>query len=124
MAFEEHQKRRRQRRTNPRISIRKSGGIGINAAAVSEYFADTEAVTLLYDAETNRIGVKPADPEYENAYNVVRASESESASIAGEGFLNAYDLNHEQTTHYAAVWDEDAEMVVADLDDPVGTYGE
>jgi len=127
MAFEKFDEagsgRGRPATTDPMISLRKSGSVGVNQAAVNEYFDDNDGAVLYYDEEENRIGIKPvSDNEADEAAYTVSKSDS-GGTIAGTSFLKKYDLVPEITTQYDPIWDEDEELVVIDLDSPLGTYG-
>jgi len=107
----------------PKVSLRKSGSIGINQVALGEYFDENEGAVLYYDEEENRIGIKPvADKATDDAAYTVSKNDS-NGTIAGETFLNRYDILPEVTTQYTPQWNDDEDLVVIDLDDPVATYG-
>lgn len=109
--------------TEPMISIRKSGSIGVNSAALEEYFEEADGAVMYYDEEKNRIGIEPvADKDADEAAYTVSKTES-GGTIAPQAFLERYDLLPDVTTQYDPEWDEDEELVVLDLDDPSGTYG-
>lgn len=109
--------------TEPMISVRKSGSIGINQAALTEYFAENEAAIMYYDADADRIGIEPvADKDAdEAAYSLTRSDSG--GTLAPKAFLRTYDLIPEVTTQYEPAWDEDAGLVSLDLTDPLKTYG-
>ncbi|MFB1064849.1 hypothetical protein [Natrinema sp. H-ect4] len=107
--------------SEPRISLRKSGSIGISKAAMNEWFEDADAVVLHYDEDNDRIGLEPVEAGEDHSYTI---TESEGGgSVTPSAFMNRYDLVPEVTTRYAAEWDDDNELVVADLSESVGTYG-
>lgn len=125
MGFEkfDESERGRTARTEPKVSLRKSGSIGINQAAISEYFADDDGAVLYFDGDDNRIGIEPvADSDADEAAYTVSKTDS-GGTIAGQAFLAQYDLTPAVTTQYAPGWDDDHSFVVIDLDDPTGTYG-
>lgn len=123
MGFEKYDKGTGRGTSQPRVSLRKSDTIGINGAAIEEYFEDTDGVILYYDEEDNRVGLEPADADDSDAYTLVRANNSNSATVNATGFMTDHGLTPEQTTHYEAQWDDDADLVSIDLDEPVTTYG-
>jgi len=109
--------------TDPMISLRKSGSIGINQAALEEYFADADGAVMYYDPEERRVGIEPvADKESDEAAYTVSKSDS-GGTIAPKTFLKTYDLVPDVTTQYTPEWDDERGFVVVDLDDPSGTYG-
>lgn len=109
--------------TDPMISIRKSGSLGINETALEEYFNDDEAVVLYYDDESNRVGIEPvADKGADDAAYTISKTNSGGA-VTPKAFLEQYELIPEVTTQYEPEWDDDEELIVIDLDDPIGTHG-
>jgi hypothetical protein len=108
---------------DPMISLRKSGSIGINQAALDEYFADDDGAVMYYDEDEHRIGIEPvADKDADEAAYTVSKTDS-GGTIAAQAFLERYDLLPEVTTQFEPEWDDDAGLVTADLDDPRKTYG-
>ncbi|WP_435063669.1 hypothetical protein [Halobaculum sp. EA56] len=111
--------------TEPMISIRKSGSIGVNRAALEEFFGDDTGAVMYFDEEENRVGIEPvADKEADDAAYTVSVTDS-GGTIAPKAFLERYDLVPEVTTQYDPEWDDedDQSLIVLDLDDPSGTYG-
>lgn len=127
MAFEKFDEagsgRGRPAGTTPMISLRKSGSIGVNQAALDEHFSEEDGAVMYYDEETNRIGIEPvADKDADEAAYTVSKSDS-GGTIAAQAFLKRYGLLPEITTQYEPTWDDDADLVSIDLDDPLKTYG-
>ena len=107
--------------SQPHVSLRKSGSLGISKAAMQEWFEDSDAVVLHFDEDNNRIGLEPVEEGTEHSYTISRSEGG--GSVTPSAFLNRFDLVPEVTTRYAAEWDEDNKLVVADLSESVGTYG-
>ena len=113
----------------PLISMRKSAGIGINQKALDEYFEDAEAVELYYDEETNEIGLKPIKEKSESAHYTLTRGESGGGSVTPKAFIQQFDLvpttddGEPVTKHYEPDWNDDNEIVLIDMDEPVGQYG-
>lgn len=105
--------------TTPEASIRRTGGIGINKAAMNEWFEDTPAVFVYMDEDEHRIGIEPIDERESGSY--VLSVNNGSGTVNADAFLTRYDLETETTTRYSVTWDDDHGMMVVDLDDPVGT---
>lgn len=127
MAFEKFDEtgrgRGRSPGTEPMVSLRKSGSIGINRPALEARFDDADGAVLYYDADENRIGIEPvADSDADEAAYTVSKTDS-GGTIAPRAFLEEYDLVPPVTTQYDPAWDDDAGMVVINLDDPMATYG-
>lgn len=107
--------------TEPVISLRKSGGIGINQPALDEYFENSEAAEFHYDQENNRVGLKPVDEKQSDNYALTRSDSG--GSITPKNPLKRFDLIPDITTRYEPEWDDDEELVVIDVDNSIGTYG-
>jgi len=109
--------------TDPKISLRKSGSIGVNQSALEEYFEDDDGAVLYYDEEENRVGIEPvADKDADEAAYTVSKTDS-GGTIAGQAFLERSDLQPDITTQYVPEWDDERGFVVIDLDEPAKTYG-
>lgn len=125
MSFEKFEGGGRGRSSSgPMISLRKSGSIGINGAAMAEHFEDVEAAVMYYDGDENRVGIERVDDaDADGAYTISRTNDT--GSITPSAFLTQYDLVPEVTTQYEPEVLEEAgtELVTIDLDEPIGTYG-
>lgn len=127
MAFEKFDEsgsgRGRTPGADPMISLRKSGSIGVNQAALDEYFEDAGGAVMYYDEDENHVGIEPVEDKDadEAAYTISRSDSG--GTIAPKAFLRTYDLIPEVTTHFDPEWDADNDLVVIDLDNPTGTYG-
>jgi hypothetical protein len=109
--------------TEPMISIRKSGSIGVNQAALDEFFEDDDGAVMYYDEDANQVGIDPvADKDADDAAYTVSKTDS-GGTIAPKAFLERYDLIPEVTTQYDPEWNDDESLVVLDLDEPKKTYG-
>ena len=108
---------------DPMISIRKSGSIGINGAALEAFFTDEDGAVMYYNKEDHQIGIEPQPDQdaEEAAYTVSRTDAG--GTIAPKAFLEEYELIPEITTQYEPRWHDERDLVVVDLADPIGTYG-
>jgi len=125
MGFEKFEgvgsKRGRPLGADPMVSLRKSGNIGINRAALEAYFADDDGAIMYYDGDNARIGIEPvADSDADAAAYSVTKTDS-GGTIVPKTFLEEYDLVPKVTTQYEP--DRDEDLIVVDLDDPIGTHG-
>lgn len=120
MGFEQFQPRDRTGTSEPTISLRKSGSFGLNEAAVEEYFDGAEAVALYFDPDENMVGMEPRDDNDDDAYVLTRGESG--ASVTAMAFVNRYQLTPKVTTRY--IPEEEDGMVVIDIDEPAGTYGQ
>ena len=108
---------------DPMVSLRKSGSIGINAAALSTYFEDEDGAIMYYNGDDEQIGIEPVDdPDDQEAAYTVSKTEA-GGTIAPRAFLEKYELIPHVTTQYDPDWDSDQTLLVIDLEDPIGTYG-
>lgn len=109
----------------PKISLRKSNSIGINNAALDEYFDDdVEYVEFYYDRDADTLGIRPLEEESDDSYSLSRTDSGGTA--APTSFLKAESLVPDVTTQYeprTQKLNNDVELVVIDLDDEIGTYG-
>lgn len=109
--------------TEPMLSIRKSGSIGVNQAAIDEFFEDQDGAVMYYDEDADQVGIEPvADKDADDAAYTVSKTDP-GGTIAPKAFLERYDLVPEVTTQYDPAWNDDESLVVLDLDEPKKTYG-
>lgn len=105
------------------VSIRKSGSIGVNQAALEEYFEEEDGAVLYYDADTTRVGIEPVeDKDADEAAYTVSKTDS-GGTIAAQAFLTTYDILPDVTTQYTPTWNDDEDLIAVDLDNPKKTYG-
>ena len=64
--------------SEPHISLRKSGSIGVSKAATQEHLEDTEAVSLYFDKEENKIGIEPVEEGAEHSYTLSHSEDGGS----------------------------------------------
>jgi hypothetical protein len=125
MPFEKVESSGRGAGAQPKISLRKSGSIGVNNSALEEYFEEGEEyVELYYDAEENRLGLLGLEEESESSFTLSRSDSG--GSVTPMSFLRGEGLIPDVTTQYSPDTQKlngDTELVVIDLDDPIGTYG-
>lgn len=127
MAFEKFEEagsgRGRPAGTDPMISIRKSGSIGINQTAIETYFETSDGAVMYFDEDENQVGIEPvADTDADDAAYTITKTDS-GGTIAPKAFLQQYDMIPEVTTQYAPELLEEEGLVVIDLDSPTGTHG-
>jgi len=117
MAYEKHKKgsHAAKSKKEPKISIWSSDLLGVNAAAVEEFFGDTEWVELYYDPERDRVGIKPLEEETEDAYHLRKREEGKSGRINAKSFLAANNLQTDEAEQYEADWDEEHDLVYIEV---------
>ena len=129
MAFEKFESTGQGRgggETVPKISLRKSGSIGINNEALEEFFEDAGAVVMYFDEDENRVGLKPVeDKEAEDGAYTLSRSDS-GGSVTPSSFLNKHGLIPDITTQYEPEMvkvNQNLELISIDLNNEYATYG-
>lgn len=117
--------------TEPKISIRKSGSLGINNAALEEFFSeDTEAVVMYFDEDENRVGMEQVEDKDEDdaAYTLTRSDSG--GSVTPTAFLRRNQLIPERTEQYKPSThkvNQNLELITVnvgdDSEDFLGYYG-
>lgn len=128
MALEQHDRKTGHTKAKgeaPKVSLRKSGSIGINKHALQQFFADCNAVILYYDPEQNNIGIEPIEElhDHPNTYKITRRNPNAGGTVTPKSFLAEYDLQHSETLHYSVEWDNDRELLIVNLDQEMTKYG-
>lgn len=97
----------------PKISVRSSGNIGLNAAAVKKFeLENAEAVCLLFDPDSKSIAITRATKEEEGAHHLHKGVTG--ASISAKRFLDYWDINAESTQAFECRFDRDSGMIILD----------
>lgn len=113
MGFEKFTEKARSFR--PKLSIRSNSTIGLNAPAVTKFkLKDTKCVTLYYDRDDKKIGLKPATTSDEEGAHPLNLSKT-GAWVSARRFLDFFGLSTTETKRYDAVWDETNKMIVVQL---------
>lgn len=117
MAFKRYSGRSRQKaKKNSTITITKNGHINLNSAS-SQMFEDFEYVDVFFDEEGEKIGIKPVDEKKEGTYTLIEQSGNYNAFTIGcTGFLKEFDISYKITTRYSASWDDDENILIANLE--------
>jgi hypothetical protein len=113
MAFEKFTEKARSFR--PKLSIRSNSTIGLNAPAVMKFkLKDVKCVTLYYDRDEKKIGLKPTNSSEEDGAHPMNMSKT-GAWVSARRFLDYFGLTPAETKRYDAGWDEEQKMIVAQL---------
>jgi hypothetical protein len=99
--------------SEPRVTVSKNGLLSVNTLCRQRFLKDAEAVQLLFDPETRRVGIKPVAKAAEHAYTFRQGKSG--GQISGHAFLKHYNIAHAKTKAYPAAWDEQAAAVVIKL---------
>lgn len=101
--FESFSRRMVSLKGDPQITIRRHGMIALNRPAFAAMGSPT-AVELLYDRRDRIVGLRPVEPRADNAYQVRRASPSDSGPwvISAMAFIRFYDIDTSRTRRWPA----------------------
>lgn len=106
----------------PVISLRKSGGIGINQPALDKFFEDAEYIKIDYDDEENLLRLTPQQEDTADNYTLTRSDSG--GSVTPKGPMRRHGLIPDITTRYAPSWNGNNSAAIIDLEeDEIGTYG-
>lgn len=112
MAFEKFSETKRS--FKPKISVRQNGSIAFNAGAVGKFNLERyKFVTLFYDRESAKIGVKPTEATEEGSHALHHGKTG--ASLSATRFLAYFDMIPQKTIRADAKWDEQEGMIVAKI---------
>lgn len=71
-------------------------------------------MVLMYDRETQRVGIKILNQPVAHAYPLRKTKNSRQCSASS--FLRFYEIEHDQTRSYPAEWSEKEGAIVIRLD--------
>lgn len=100
------------------VSIWKSGAIVLNQEWLESHFKDTKFVQLMYDAEGQRIALKPYPFKVEHGYSLVGSDKR--AQINAIKFLEHNEIPHPKSSHYLSEWNEEMKALIVNLLKPYG----
>jgi hypothetical protein len=113
MAFEKFTEKARSFR--PKLSLRSNSTLGLNAPAVTKFkLKDVKCVTLYYDRDERKIGLKPTNNPDEEGAHPLNMSKT-GAWVSARRFMDYFGLTTAETKRYDAGWDETHKMIVAKL---------
>lgn len=106
--------RKRSSSTTPTISVNTKGRIGLNRATTAIFKANAvEFILLLWDADRNRIALRPVVKKDSRAYGV---SYAKSASMfTAKMFLEHIGYDYSESRSFPAVWNESDNMLEIDI---------
>jgi hypothetical protein len=116
MAFEEFTKKTARAAGTPYVTIQKRGVFSLNHAAFA-LLGEPKAVTLLFDQERQLVGLRPADPKNEHAYDVRPNTRGTSHLVTGTLFTTHYGIATETARRWRARMIEDGILAI-DLTEP------
>ena len=99
----------------PKLSITRSGLIGLNNGSINRFkLKDYDYVVLYYDKEFDKIGVQPTNNKDEEGVCKLRHRNS-GADVSARSFFDYYGIDYSETKRYDIDWDEENNMMVASL---------
>jgi hypothetical protein len=97
----------------PKVSIRSSGVIGLNSAALKKFeLEDVDFVCLLFDPDTNKIAITKASKDDDGAHHLNKGVAG--AGISAKRFLDYWDQSVENTQQYECHLDRENGLIVLD----------
>jgi hypothetical protein len=118
MPWETFQRQRTPLVLQPYVTIQKRGTLSLNSAAY-EALDSPDAVELLYDRATHRVGIRKVSPEVEHAYQVrPNGTKARSFLVAGSAFTQYYGIETGVARRWPAEGTDGEAMIVIDLRKP------
>lgn len=113
LEWEEFTQKSNYRAEMIRVSLNGRGHFQLNQKAVDE-LGGAEAVVLLYERASRRIGLKPSSRDVEHAYELKRQTSSQTYLVRARSFCTYYGINVGDTVVFNDVTTENG-MIVLDL---------
>lgn len=108
------------------ISIRKSGSFGVTNEAKETFFDGYDYVTIYVDKENRKIGFRPVEEDDDDTVNIIQSGNGLTINIPSD-LQREMNLDYDTTTRFVPQLQNlnaNIEIVVIDLDDAYGTFGE
>lgn len=113
MGFESFDRRAAVASKHPYVTMQRRGPFSFNQAAF-ELMGSPEAVELLYDRDTERVGFRPIDPGRPRAFPVrAQGKNSVTHVVAGQSFAKHYEIDTSVARRYAVTMEKG--MLILDL---------
>ncbi len=106
--------RKGRRFSDPRVTITKSGQIGLNSSCLDKYFNSKENVLLYVDKNKKKIGIKPINRPEENSFRISFSVKRTTGSISGHSFLKYCRIDFPQTKRFIPEWDSRENILTID----------
>lgn len=113
--FEKFVHKRLQTFGEPTITITKAGIINFNSATMAKYIQDNQYATLYYNKSDSLIGIKFSKRKTPEAYRIIKYRGGKFGTISGMAFLKYYQYPIGQTRSYSAEWNEQYEILIANI---------
>lgn len=103
----------------PRVTITKYNNFVLNSTVMDKYFRQVKYVHLLWDADQQRVGIKPAPKQDQAAYQLNLSAKGNVATVSGISFLRHIGWHLEsETTSFETEWNDREgllEFLIGDL---------
>ena len=119
MPFEVYQRQRVAPASDPYVTIHRRGVISLNSVAWAG-LGQPDCVELLYDRETNEMGIRGVEPEAAQAYRLrLEGAGRTSRVLSGRGFFQYYGIPLEHARRFIPLARDG--MLVVNLSDEHAT---
>jgi hypothetical protein len=115
MPFETFKRQRLKPGAEPLVTIQKKGVLSLNRAAY-EALGNPQAVELLYDRDSRRIGFRKVESSLEHAYALRTFGKGGTWLVSGTAFTNYYEIDTSVPTRRTGRMEDG--VLVLDLNDP------
>jgi hypothetical protein len=95
----------------PAVSITKNGMFVVNSTAVDQYFKGTRHIQFYWDADQERVGIKPLSGKTEKAYKINYSPKGNVGTVSGTAFLSFAEIPHKETKSFPAKWNEEEKLL-------------
>jgi hypothetical protein len=111
MAWETFKGRNRRAPGEPSVTLSKTGIIGINSTVIKT-IGENRFVTLMFDRDKHRIGMKFSKQGDANTYPVITTPQDNHGVVAGVAFLKYNNIFPTVTKNYSAAFEDNGILVI------------
>ena len=105
MAFELFD-RKRTHGGPPGVSITKMGMFVINSSAIEKYFQSRKYISVYWDKESGKVGLKPLAKKEDKSYSIHYSPKGNVGSMSATAFLKFVGYEHKETKPFPATWND------------------
>ncbi len=126
MVFQAYTPPARTTKSIPAVTINPQGRFSINKGCLEQYplFQTANCIVLLYDKETNKVGIRPVDKDQiDKKYFNIKLStiRDDNKQIINRNFvdnifLNSCDIKLKKTTRFNVTWNDDIKAITFKVD--------
>lgn len=96
---------------DPSVSITKYANFILNTACIQRYFEDTKYAKVFWDAEHQKVGIKPMKKKDAYSYSIHLSPKGNVGSFSGVAFFKATGIDYKNTKSYLVEWNEKEQLV-------------